>query len=143
MAYGVCPAPCLSSSNDSLALVTLYNSTDGINWNNTWDLAQPISTWYGVTSTGGCVIEVDLSSNGLIGSIPPEIEDLNNLTRLNLSSNDLNGNIPPEIGNLNNLVRLGLSSNDLSGSIPPEIGNLNNLDQLSFSSNQLHRKLEI
>ncbi len=33
--------------NDSLALVALYNATDGANWTNTWNLNDPMSTWYG------------------------------------------------------------------------------------------------
>jgi len=31
-------------TNDSLALVALYNSTDGPNWTNTWDLSQSVSS---------------------------------------------------------------------------------------------------
>ncbi len=36
---------------DSLALVDLYNSTNGPNWNNhtNWLTKNPVSTWYGVT----------------------------------------------------------------------------------------------
>ena len=45
---------------DSLALVALYDSTDGANWSNPWDLNTPISTWNGVTVSGERVITVSL-----------------------------------------------------------------------------------
>ena len=49
---------------DSLALVALYEATDGANWTNTWDLTQPIQTWFGVrTNTDGCVDNLDLDGN--------------------------------------------------------------------------------
>ena len=50
--------------SDSLALVSLYNATNGSNWLNTWDLDQPISTWYGITlNAEGCVYCVDLDGS--------------------------------------------------------------------------------
>lgn len=38
--------------NDSLALVDLYNSTNGPNWNDhtNWLTSAPVSTWYGILS---------------------------------------------------------------------------------------------
>lgn len=48
----VCYNPSLSvTTNDCLALVLMYNNTDGPNWtNNTnWTTATNVSTWYGVT----------------------------------------------------------------------------------------------
>jgi len=57
--------------NDSLALVALYNATDGANWDNTWDLSQPMNTWHGVTlNTNGCVQRLDLYNNNLTGELP-------------------------------------------------------------------------
>jgi len=124
---------------DSLTLVTLYDSTSGAGWTNTWDLDQQIDTWYGVTlNESGCVSGLNLKSNQLNGSIPPEIGDLSNLTTLNLSVNQLNADIPPEIGNLSNLTTLFLYTSQLSGSIPPEIGDLSNLTYLALQFNQLN-----
>ena len=81
--------------------------------------------------------EINLSSSGLTGSIPPEIGNLTNLSVLRLYGNQLTGAIPPEIGNLTNLTRLDLENNQLTGSIPSEIGNLTNLTDLYLYSNQL------
>src|SRR4051812_46640296 len=56
---------------DSTALVALYNSTDGDNWNdNTNWLSGPVNTWYGVTVNSNRVTSLDLSDNNLIGTIP-------------------------------------------------------------------------
>jgi len=123
---------------DSLALMALYNSTNGANWTNTWDLSQPMDTWYGVDlNDDGCVLNTILTNNNLVGIIPSEIGNLNNLALLYLYKNQLNGIIPSEIGNLNELVDLSLYTNQLTGSIPPELGNLTNLKALRLSSNQL------
>ena len=127
------------AEQDSLALVALYTSTDGINWtdNTNWLTSAPLSEWYGVTVVGDRVTELELSNNNLSGMIPHEIGNLTNLTHLYLSDNQLTGSIPPEIGNLTNLLDLILWGNQLTGSIPPEIGNLTNLTQLVLADNQL------
>ncbi|MCH8838691.1 MAG: hypothetical protein IIA60_13000 [Candidatus Marinimicrobia bacterium] len=54
------PAQAQVLESDSLALVALYDSTDGANWTNTWDLNTPVDTWYGVTVSGGRVTELCL-----------------------------------------------------------------------------------
>ena len=84
---------------------------------------------------------INLYSQGLTGSIPPEIGNLTNLTDLRLYNNQLLGEIPPEIGNLTNLTRLDLNWNQLTGKIPSEIGNLTNLTRLQLSTNQLTGKI--
>ena len=91
---------------------------------------------YSIESTTEIVIN-NLDSEGLTGSIPPEIGNLTNLIKLRLDFNQLTGPIPPEIGNLTNLEVLSLRDNQLTGSIPSEIGNLTNLTLLSLSNNQL------
>ena len=138
--FDTTPPPTGCRYNDSLALVALYNATDGANWDADaiWNLAESMDNWNGVTlDENGCVFIIDLYNHGLSGSIPPEIGNLNNLTDLNLISNELSGSIPPEIGNLNNLTFLYLGGNELSGSIPSEIGNLSKLTALNLYYNQL------
>jgi Leucine-rich repeat (LRR) protein len=68
---------------------------------------------------------LNLSSNQLTGSIPPEIGNLTNLEWLVLGSNELTGSIPSEIGNLTNLIILYLNNNQLTGEIPESICDLN------------------
>lgn len=127
------------SANDSLALVELYNATNGPNWTNksNWLSNQPIRTWYGVTVVGDNITEIKLKKNNLTGTIPAELGQLTSMKYLSLDTNKLSGNIPSVLGNLTNLEYLYLSGNALSGTIPPELGNLNKLLLLYIAGNQL------
>ena len=125
---------------DTDALVALYQATEGAYWqkNLNWLSDAPIGTWYGVTTDdNGRVIELDLSENGLSGTIPPELGSLTKLQWLDLYSNQLSGFIPSELGKLTNLELLSLGDNRLSGGIPPELGNITKLTQLALWVNQL------
>ncbi|XP_059650479.1 MDIS1-interacting receptor like kinase 2-like [Cornus florida] len=80
---------------------------------------------------------IDLSMNGLFGTIPPQIGKLSILIYLDLSINQFLGIIPPQIGLLTNLQVLHLNQNQLNGSIPKEIGQLKSIYELALSSNNL------
>ena len=144
------PAPDTGTpATDRDALITLYNATDGPNWeNNTnWLTNKPLEEWHGVyinQGHGGIPLDSEgrvtflyLSNNGLTGTIPPELGNLSALRDLQLGNNGLTGPIPPELGNLSNLSFLLLSNNQLTGSIPPELGNLSSLQNLFLNNNQL------
>ena len=152
---GVAQCPCTDCRcSDSLELVKLYNATSGANWINKWDLTKPITTWYGVTLENGRVLNLLLSGNLLIGTIPNL--NLPKLRELILSANPLSGTIPnfnlPDLQkidfsdnsslngvipnfNLPNLELLNLESNNLSGTIPNFI--LPSLSELNLSYNKL------
>ncbi|SNS48843.1 Repeat domain-containing protein [Ekhidna lutea] len=123
---------------DSLALIALYDSTGGDNWGNNanWK-SGPVDSWYGVTAVGGRVLELKLNNNNLNGRIPPQLGDLDALTRLELQGNGLYDQIPIEIGSLINLNALFLSSNNLDGEIPVSLGDLSNLAELELNNNNL------
>ena len=127
----------LSKLTDSLALVALYNSTDGDNWTNSWDLTQPINTWRGITVANDRVTRINLNSNILVGTIPRELGSVNQLQYLNLVNNQLSGSIPPELGDLAQLQRLILRDNLLNDTIPKELGKLTNLVLLNLARNSL------
>ena len=133
------------------ALIALYNSTDGDNWNSSTGWKDPPlaadgfampgteTAWYGITCNGGntMVLQLNLNDNNLNGTVPAELGNLANLQQLNLRLNQLNGPIPSELGNLSNLEELDLGQNQLIGFIPPELSNLSKLWDLFFYSNQL------
>lgn len=128
---------------DSLALVSIYQNTDGDNWYTTnssyfesyWLSTEPISRWYGVEIDNGRVIKLQLNENNLTGTFPTATTDLSALTVLDYSSNNLSGEIPSNIDNLTQLTFLDLSENQFSGSIPTQIGNLSLLQELYLSEN--------
>lgn len=129
---------------DRDVLVAFYQATAGANWTNSdnWLADAPIGTWYGVTTNqNGRVTELDLSENGLHGTVPPSLGSLAYLEFLTLSHNQLRGSIPPQLGNLTNLEFLHLWDNKLYGTIPPELGNLTNLIVLGLGANELSGRI--
>jgi len=129
--------------SDSLALIDLYNSTNGPNWPSTfqWTLTDPVTTWASVTVSNGRVVSLFYPGGGSMkGAIPSSIGNLTALTDLDMDDS-LNGSIPSTIGNLVNLTRLNLQLNQLTGSIPTSIGNLTNLTTLLLGNNKLSGSL--
>ncbi len=135
--------------DDYVALRALYLSTDGDNWNNntnwltaaeftanpTMPAGTDVDIWHGVTLDGnGCVNGLYLEFNNLSGPLPPEIDNLINLTFLSLNFNQLTGPIPPELGNLN-LITLGLSDNQLSGCYDTNLTSLCTQLNSNFNNN--------
>jgi len=133
---------------ERLALISLYEQTNGAEWFHTTNWLTPDGssfnapgtecTWYGVTCDASpAVVAINLDNNNLSGQIPIEIANLKSLTYLQLSSNRLTGSVPPELGTLLELEWLELSSNQLTGTIPPELGLLYSIWWLKVNDNQL------
>lgn len=129
------------SISEKQALQDLYTSTNGDQWNNSWDLLKPVSDWQGVTIKDNKVISVSLLFNNMEGTIPSSIGQLTYLETLELSFNKLEGSIPSEIGELKSLKTLAFNGNNLTGVIPNSIEKLSSLSQLHLSSNQLTGQL--
>ena len=148
------PGPGIES--DRVALVALYNTTDGPNWanNSGWLSDTPIGQWYGVTTNeSGHVLYIDLRENSLSGQIPGDIGELGSLQRLYLSNTDglcdprcepssptanrLPGPIPSEMSKLADLRDLRLAFLQLSGPVPAWMGDLSNLQVLELTANEL------
>jgi hypothetical protein len=117
------------TEQDSLALVALYNATNGPAWvvDSNWLTTAPVGQWHGVTVEGGRVTEISMHYNNLDGPLPAEIGDLTAITALLLCCNALSDTIPPTIGNLTQLENFVIETNNFSGSFPAEIANCQNL----------------
>jgi len=134
-------------NTDSLALVALYNSTNGNNWNNKWNLNHPINTWYGITvNSNGCVLLIDLHNNNLTGTLPAELGHLKHLKRLRLSNGfssqgKISGIIPPAIGEMEALEIINISYQNLATPLPVELSNIKNLKTLNLAGNNFSGNL--
>lgn len=126
------------NTGDSLALVDLYNSTNGTNWKTktNW-LTGRVSEWFGISVSGNRVVQVSLVNNQLDGTLPSSIGNLTSINGIFLSKNKIRGSIPAVLGSLPNLSYLHLSNNRISGNIPVELGNARTLLQLHLSHNRL------
>ncbi|MEM9885763.1 MAG: fasciclin domain-containing protein [Bacteroidota bacterium] len=117
---------------DSLVLVDFYNATGGANWINSWDLAQPMTNWHGVTlNSVGCVASLLLDSNNLTAELINF--NLPNLLSFSCDFNELTG-ILPDFDLLPELVDFSCSGNELTGTIP-DFSSLPNLQELWVSFN--------
>ncbi|XP_042016571.1 probable LRR receptor-like serine/threonine-protein kinase At3g47570 [Salvia splendens] len=107
------------------------------NWRN----ESNICSWMGVTcdSRYHRVTQLNISSMGLVGTIPPEIGNLSFLVSLDLSENSFHGPIPSSIFNMSSLEVLNLRNNSLSSSLPIDMckHNLHGLKRLRISYNKL------
>ncbi|KAI6676325.1 hypothetical protein NL676_037121 [Syzygium grande] len=79
------------------------------------------------------LVSLDLSSNGLEGSLPSELANCKFLNNLELSDNKLSGTIPPELAKLQRLKTFSIAGNDLNGEIPPSFAGFN---AAGFSGNR-------
>ncbi|KAE8717463.1 Detected protein of confused Function [Hibiscus syriacus] len=86
--------------------------------------------------------KLELSTNGLSGTVPIQLGKLTQLEFLDLANNLLSGSLPLTIfKNLQTLASLDISINSFSGNIPPEIGDLRNPNALYIGSNQFTGQL--
>lgn len=125
------------SLSEKQALQDLYVSTNGEQWNKSWDLNQPVDQWNGITIKNDKVIGISLMFNNMEGELPISLSNLKDLEVLELSFNKLEGKLPSELGSLKKLKILAFNGNNLTGNIPSNIGDLTVLTQLHLSSNQL------
>lgn len=93
--------------------------------------------WEGVVCDGYKVKELRWGSQGLSGTIPPELSLLSDLHYLDLAQNALTGTIPENLFQLTALERIYLYQNGFAGTLSTSIGNLLNLTHLHLSHNQL------
>ena len=102
----------------------------------------PTCQWSGVEcDPTSRVVAIEITSKSVRGTLPPSIDKLNALTRLDLHDNLLSGTIPPNIAKIKTLREIILGDNKLINGIPPKIGRMPNLLTLSLNNNSLSGKL--
>ncbi|CAD6226150.1 unnamed protein product [Miscanthus lutarioriparius] len=106
---------------------------------DSWNQSTSYCIWEGVTCGRRHpwrVVALNLSSQGLAGTISPAIGNLTFLRLLNLSYNSLHGEIPASIGSLWRLQRLYLVQNTLTGVIPSNISRCISLREIRIQHNK-------
>ncbi|KAI6671731.1 hypothetical protein NL676_006616 [Syzygium grande] len=83
------------------------------------------------------LILIGMEENLFTGQIPASFGLMKNLKVLSIFGNKFSGEIPQSIGNLTSLVELGLDDNSLQGNIPSTLGNCQSLQRLSLANNNL------
>ncbi|XP_073024463.1 uncharacterized protein [Primulina eburnea] len=159
------PATYSSNETDFLALLAFKSTIlpDPLGPLNSWNQTSNFCTWEGIICSPHYherVIEINLVSRGLKGTISPYVGNLSFLTRISLQNNNFHGVIPQEIGRLgqlefvefsgnsftgdlpsnlsqcSNLVYLNMTDNSFSGMIPPELGSLHKLEVFNLTNNK-------
>ena len=133
--------PC--NPQDSLALVAIYNATNGPNWsiNDNWLTTVPVKNWYGVTQLNGRIVELNLVLNGLYGYLPVEVGNLTEMKKLHLGNdmfvvqyniwNNLNQQpLPQTLENLTKLEILSLDYLNMWSELPDVFGGMTALREL-------------
>lgn len=82
-------SPYYYSAAEREALISLYHSLDGDNWNNNsnWCSDMPLNEWFGVTCEDGHVTKLWLANNNLKGVIGKDIAELSKLQELSVDDN--------------------------------------------------------
>lgn len=148
-----------NTGSEASILSDFFAATHGTGWkqNNGWDDSADICSFFGVEcDEGGRVSKIDLTDNGLKGSVPSSIFKIPQLTELTLSNNAisiafdniadasglavlrLDGIDLPTITGLGAAARLSsvsLADNNLNGEISFEIYLLSNLRELNLGYN--------
>jgi Leucine-rich repeat (LRR) protein len=127
-----------------LSMATFYYATlgptawtDRTNW-----LSYSVNEcqWFNFAEEDACddsnnLIELDLESNGLQGTLPTTIGAMSFLQTLDLEDNNITGTLPTQIGSLSNLQTLDLGTNLMTGEIPTELGELESIQEIELKEN--------
>ncbi|XP_035545121.1 probable leucine-rich repeat receptor-like protein kinase At5g63930 [Juglans regia] len=136
-------AKILNITTDQFALLALkaHISYDPYHILTTnWSSSTSVCNWVGVTcgSRHHRVTALNLSNNGLVGTIPPHIGNLSFLVNLSISNNNFHGSLPNELSHLYRLELLHFRHNEFSGEIPSSLFNsTSSLQQIVLQDNQL------
>jgi len=119
---------------DSLALVDLYDSTNGPNWynNSGWKTTSPVAVWDGVGVSNNRVVSLKFTGNKMTGKIPASFKNLSKLTTLFLLDNGLHATLQEFLDSLTALVTFHVGEYYFTDSLPPAVANLTNLQEFTL-----------
>lgn len=131
------------NAGDSLALVDLYNSTDGAHWtNNSGWLKGPVWTWFGISVENNRVTQIYFDyNNNMNGTLLSSLGSLSELRTFIIYGNNISGEIPSTFSQLTKLITLAIANCNLSGNLPNSLHKLTNLLSLNLSYNQLQGQI--
>ena len=128
---------------DSLAIVDIWEKSDGENWVIKWDL-KDFHTWGGaglyldsITNEYRVVklqINIPVSDN-VRGEISPRLGDLTELRCFRVSGLGITGKIPESINKLKQIEIFEIQHTDVTGTLPTCLFSMPNIRELNISSN--------
>jgi hypothetical protein len=97
---------------DSLALVALFDATEGSSWSNksNWTTSS-IDSWFGIFKTGQTITGIQLPGNNLSGPVPDQLTDILGLETIDLSNNSITA--IPDFSGSEDITQLDVSNNKL------------------------------
>ncbi|KAI8531151.1 hypothetical protein RHMOL_Rhmol11G0115100 [Rhododendron molle] len=133
----------MANETDRLALLAFKAAIDdqaSFRALSSWNDSVHYCDWNGILCSRrhrDRVVELNLTSKGLVGSLSPHIGNLSFLRRIILSNNNFHGPIPEEIGRLFRLQFIRLSNNSFWGGLPNNLSRCSNLENLILDNNHL------
>lgn len=112
--------------NQRYILGAMYYSTNGGNWTESanWMSGTSECEWYGIVCTDSLYVQqVLLSTNNLAGEIAPELGkfEAQYLLKVVMDHNKLVGTLPKDLNRLNEMLQFEVDDNALTGPIDPSI----------------------
>ncbi|XP_009794479.1 receptor-like kinase TMK4 isoform X1 [Nicotiana sylvestris] len=101
-----------------------------------WSTSQPFCSWKNVNcdKSSTTVTSINLDSQSVSGSLPPELNQLSNLKTLSVQNNQLSGPLP-SFSNMSNLAEIFLDNNQFTSVPQGFLLGVPNLVTLSISEN--------
>ncbi len=129
---------------DFATLKSFYTATQGDTWvdNSGWLSDCEPCNWFGVNcDENERVTSLILRGNALIGAMPADLGNLDQLVILNLSYNKIGGELPASLFSAPALRDINLTGNMISGTLPLTVGEQPLLKNLRLSYNLLEGDL--